>query len=421
MIYILQKPIPWLSLILISGAVLSGCAGSGETPGDGEEQQPVHVTAITVQQTVLRPTLALTGSLIAPPERTALLSPQVPGAVAAVPVVVGQFVHAGETIVELDARLMEVERLKAVAAADEARANLALLQKGPLPAEVEASRQELRVATAATEARAAKLGALAALSEHGEVAAVQLAQAQSAVDEAEAAQRAAAERLKMLESGARPEQLDQAAAQLRLAEAERDAYTLKVALCRIAAPIDGTVTQLPARQGMYVDVLANVATIQDCSTLYARVRMPAAHLAHLAPGAAARVAVSEDSNSFHEGIVRRIAAEADAATGDVEVLVEVQNFDGELRPGLACRVTLALEEIPDALCVPPAAVADSNGETVVTVIEEGKAHQRRVQLGTQTQDQVQIKQGLAPGDVVVTAGGYALPEGRPVVLDSGLS
>lgn len=403
----------WLPVVLVILAA-SGCSQAPGGNTEGGDVAAVNVTAVAVQPSVLRPSLELVGNLIAPPEKTAILSPQVAGYVSAVPVVEGQAVRAGETIVVLDPRLVESELNKAAAAAEEARANLALLEKGPLPAEVEAARQDMRNAAAAAGARVAKLKALEALQKHGEIADVQLAQAQSSADGADAARSAAAERLKMLESGTRPELIEQAAAQLHLAESERDAWALKKTLCNVAAPIDGHVTQLPVRQGMYVDVLANVATIQDLSALYARVRVPATHLAQLTQGATAQVAVAGDSGPPREATVRRIGAEADANTGDVEVLAEVQNAGGALRPGLGCRVSLALAEIPDALAVPPAAVTDRNGEAVVTVVEDGKAYQRTVRTGVQTADAIQIVEGLAPGATVVTLGGYALPDGCPV-------
>ncbi|MFA6241136.1 MAG: efflux RND transporter periplasmic adaptor subunit [Candidatus Hydrogenedentales bacterium] len=402
----------WWNIAALALALVAGCSGGSAADGEAEEHAPVDVTAATVEATTLRPSLDLVGTLMAAPERTVELSPQVGGFVSRVCLEEGATVHAGAPIVQLDSRLIEADVNKAAAAVDEAKANVAMLEKGPLRAEVEAVRQDARNAAATADARRAKLKALAPMHERGEIADVQLEMAKSAVEEAEATSQASAQRLKVSEAGTRPEMLERARAQLKSAESDLALQKLNLDLCTITSPIDGVVTQLLVRQGMSLEKLTKLATVVDLSFVYARVRLPAAYLAQVGEGAAATVSL--DGAGEHSGKVARVGKVADESTGDVETLVRVENPDGALRPGLACRVSLTLPELPDALVVPTAAVADHNGEAVVTVIRDNKAYQAVVKTGVRTRDHVQILEGLNAGETVALEGGYALPDECPV-------
>jgi multidrug efflux pump subunit AcrA (membrane-fusion protein) len=404
-----------LTVVLFVLLLANGCHGpSSAEDAAGDAQTPVNIKAVTVQATALRPTLDLVGTLVSVPERTVVLSSQIAGFVSRVAAQEGQTVHAGDPIVLLDSRLVEADVNKAAAAVDQARSNLSLLEKGPLPAEVEAVRQDAQTAAAAAQAKREKFKALEPLHDRGEIADVQFQIAQSGVAESDAASRAAAEHLKVLQGGTRKELIEQAQAQLKSTESDLAAQKLCLALCTVTSPIDGVVTQLPVRQGMSVDKPTTLATVMDLSFLFARVHLPTAYLAQVREGAAASVALNTGTTKACQGSVARIGKEADERSGEVDAMVRVENADGTLTPGLGCRVSLSLPEIADAVVVPTAAVADHNGEAVVTVIRDDKAYQTVVKTGVRTPDGVQILDGVKPGEVVATEGGYALPDGCPV-------
>ncbi|MCX5757333.1 MAG: efflux RND transporter periplasmic adaptor subunit [Candidatus Hydrogenedentes bacterium] len=183
------------------------------------------------------------------------------------------------------------------------------------------------------------------------------------------------------------------------------------------SPLDGVITQLPVRLGMAVQPQSAVATIMNPSVLLAEFRIPSASLNGVHENAAVEVVVPSIDNAKASGTVERIGKVADAVTGDVVAFARVPNQDGHLRPGLACRVAVALPEVPDALVIPVAAIANRAGEPVVTVVRDGKAHEVPVALGVRTADLAQIVQGLAAGDVVATESGYGLPDDCPVVVE----
>jgi multidrug efflux pump subunit AcrA (membrane-fusion protein) len=347
------------------------------------------------------------------PERVVILTSQVAGQVQSVSVVEGQAVHKGDEILRLDDRSAQVQRAKMRASVEEAQAVLARLKRGPRSEEIEAARQDARKAQTVAQSIRLKIEAMKALHEKQEMADVQFERVKSELQAAEAEGAAVEARLKLLEAGTRPEEIAEAEAKLAAAQADLAASELAVQLHHLTSPIEGVVTELSARQGMAVDPLTKTGTLADLSTLFARVQIPAAHLANVRAGASVDVRATALPNHVFKGAVIRLGKQADLQTGNVEALASVANKTGDLRPGLACQVRVWLPTIPNVLVIPVAAIADHDGTPVVTVVRDNQAYETEVVLGVQTREQAQVTKGLSPGDLVAVQGGYGLPEGCP--------
>jgi multidrug efflux pump subunit AcrA (membrane-fusion protein) len=408
-----------LALVGLMAIAMSGCkkAASGESDeGDKLPTDPVPVRAVKVERTNLKPSIELVGALIAIPENSTAISPQIAGWIQKVMVVEGSRVRAGDELLHLDSRLAEADRDRATAAVDEKTAILQRLKHGPRPEEIEVARHDAHKAQVAAEALRNEIEALKSLQARNEVSPVQFQKVQSSLQVAEAESASAAAKLKLLEVGTRPEEIAEAEARLAAAKAELATTKLNLQLCKITSPIDGTITQLAARQGMYVERTASLAMVVDLSKVFVQVRIPSAYWARVKPGAAVDVRVASLPDTMFKGKIARIGGQADPATGDVDALAEVTNENGLLCSGLACRSRVWLPDVADALVVPAAAIADRAGTPVVSVIRDGKGFEIEVKLGIQTQEKTQVIEGLAPGDTVITEGGYGLPEGCPVCL-----
>jgi multidrug efflux pump subunit AcrA (membrane-fusion protein) len=69
--------------------------------------------------------------------------------------------------------------------------------------------------------------------------------------------------------------------------------------------------------------------------------------------------------------------------------------------------------------VPRAALLPGDGGSasqVALVRPDGTVEHRATSLGSESDDRVEIKRGLGPGERVIVAGGYALPDGTKVVV-----
>jgi HlyD family secretion protein len=412
-----------LAAALLLTAVIASGWGCRARPGAASEEaaeplRPVEIQAAVAKLQDLQPTVELVGSLMAQPEKTVELSTRVAGFVDQVLVTEGQEIAAGAELVRLDDRTAQSALAKARGACDEAAANLTLLKRGPLPAEVEQARQELKRAAQTAESLKAKYAALKPLKDANEISDVKYEEARAGLEGAEAEREMAAAKLRVVQAGTRPENIAQAAAHLRSVQADVAEQELAVALCIIKSPIAGVVMQLPVRQGMYVQPGTTIADIMDLSVLFARFKLPSAQLAQVTEGAHVVVKVLALGEMPRDGTIVRIRHEADPQTADVEAFASVDNAAKALRPNLACRILVTLPETKKTLVIPSAAVSDKDGTPVVTVIREGKAHEVPVKPGIRAADQAQILDGLSEGDLVATKGGYGLPDDCPVVVVS---
>lgn len=140
---------------------------------------------------------------------------------------------------------------------------------------------------------------------------------------------------------------------------------------------------------------------------------------HVGAEDAGRVAAGQTVYFRPDGFVNEVSGRltwvgtsADETTRTVPVRVELENKDGLLRSGGLGRGRIVLREQPDALVVPPEAVQTLEGASVVFVRDPNflkpagrKAFTVRVvQTGARDGAKVEIKRGLAPGEVVATKG-----------------
>jgi HlyD family secretion protein len=408
-----------MAILTLMALAAAGCkkVDSGESDdNDKLPKEPVAVRAVTVERTDLKPSIDLVGSLVAIPERTTVVSPQIAGWIQKVMVTEGDRVRSGDELLHFDPRMAEGEVAKAVAAVDEKTAILDRLKHGARAEEIEMARHDLHKAQLAVEALHGEVAALKSLRSNNEVSSIQFQKIDSALQAAETEQASVAVKLKLLQAGTRPEEIAEAEAHLAAAKADLATARLNLQLCTITSSIEGTVTQLAARQGMYAEHASALATIVDLSHLFLQIRVPSAYLAGVKVAAKVEVRVTSLPEKIYYGTIARISGQADPATGDVDALVRVDNQDDVLRPGLSCRGRIGLGEVADATVVPVAALADRAGTPVLSVVREGKCYEVAVKVGVRTQTQVQILDGVVPGDLVITEGGYALPEGCPVQI-----
>lgn len=409
-----------LALCLACLPSVVGCVSKQATEGEQTPRpdSPVPVRVTKAQLITLHPSIDLVGTLVAIPERTAIVAAQIEGRIQTVSVVEGATAKSGQILFLLDTRPAEIQQLRAQALVAQRQAVLGRLKHGYLPQEIEIAKQELQRASADLESQRLRMDATTKLHENSEISNVEFKKLKTRLQRDEATYAAAAAKLDLYHVGARPEVIAEAQAQLDIAQAELARAQLDVAFCTITSPFEGVVTQLPARQGMHIAQSDRLATVVDLSKIFAQIRIPSGYLSSVKHGARVEVSIPSLREDRFEGSITRFSGEADPNTGDVQAFAILQNEGGVLRPGLACRVRVWLPPIEQAIVVPISAVADREGTSVLHVVRDNKAYEIQVSIGAETREHVQIMGGLSPGDLVIIEGGYGLPEGCPVLITS---
>ena len=76
-----------------------------------------------------------------------------------------------------------------------------------------------------------------------------------------------------------------------------------------------------------------------------------------------------------------------------------------------------LDENPAVTQIPRRALIRTNGSLGVYVVEDGRVRLQEVTLGRQDLQNIEIRSGVSPGEVVVVDGHFALADGAPVLVD----
>lgn len=199
-------------------------------------------------------------------------------------------------------------------------------------------------------------------------------------------------------------------AQAALAQAKlnlRDAF--------VRAPVAGIIQTRTVETGQYVPVGTVLATLVRRDPLLLRFEVPEQEAMTLRSGIVARFTVGEDA-TLYEARITHVAAAASQSSRMVNVSANVLNANRpELRPGAFARVTIPIGALREAPVIPQTAIRPSEKGFLSYVVEDGVAHQRVLTLGLRTADgQVEVREGLKAGEMLVIRGAEALRDGAKV-------
>lgn len=182
----------------------------------------------------------------------------------------------------------------------------------------------------------------------------------------------------------------------------------KPGVATLIAPIAGVVVTVGVTPGELIDTTRDAFTVADLSVMLVLAQVPEASVPLLAVGQAARVRVAAGPRIW-AGKVVALGAALDPQARTLPVRIQLANPDGALRSGMAVDVTLISASGRDNLSVPSAAVQTVSDKRVAfTPLGNGRFQRHDLTIGVETQDAIEVSQGLNTGDQVVTKGSFEL-------------
>lgn len=207
--------------------------------------------------------------------------------------------------------------------------------------------------------------------------------------------------------------LDQIRFDLDTARAQHQMAQLELSYTTVTAPIAGIVSQRMIRTGNFVQINTPIFSIVDNARIEATLNVPERELRVLKRGQPVRLQVDALPGETFQGAVERVAPVVESRSGTFRVVTAFAGNEG-LRAGMFGRIRIDYDERADALVVPRSALLEDGDTTAVFTVREGKAVRVPVQLGYVDGDMIEVREGLAEHDAVVTAGKVALREGSVV-------
>lgn len=210
------------------------------------------------------------------------------------------------------------------------------------------------------------------------------------------------------------DELARANTELELARAAESLQRTQLARTIIKAPFDGVISARLVEPGDVVPLNEHILTLFDPALITAAVRVPEQLLSQVQDGDAVSVRIDSLGDREFSGAILRVHPTVDATTRQGTVEVRLQPVPPGVRPGLLCRVTLETPEMPRRTIPLNALQYDPQGAYVYRLDAQSKAERVAVRSGLQFGEQVEILEGLADGDQVVTKGFLGLRSGKTV-------
>ena len=191
---------------------------------------------------------------------------------------------------------------------------------------------------------------------------------------------------------------------------------------RVTAPFAGVITRRYADKGSMIQAgtasqsqAMPLVKLSENSLLRLILPVPESAVPTVHVGQQVEVKVPTLNRSF-PGKVERFADKVSLATRTMDTEVDVLNPSLVLIPGMYAEVNLTLNQRKAVLAVPITAVDTEGGRAgqVMVITPEQRVEVRKIELGLETADKVEVRSGLKEGDMVVIGGRAGLQPGEEV-------
>jgi len=213
-----------------------------------------------------------------------------------------------------------------------------------------------------------------------------------------------------------PQTLDRAIMDRDVAEADLNVAKIRLDKSVIYASMDGIVDKLYREVNEFVDIGKPLVDLVQIHKVKAIVGIPERDIVYFAVGDKVEITLDALPDRRFEGTIYRIATSADLITRTFNTEIELDNQDGIFKPGMTIRARMVRGTFPDAIMIPVFSVLSLENQRFAVVEESGAARVRPIEVGILQGNQVQVTEGLAPGDRLIVVGQRDLREGDLVTV-----
>jgi HlyD family secretion protein len=418
---------PWLLLLLGAIIIGGGLFAFAFLRGRAVEVQTMRVALQTdMPENSTAAVLTAGGYIVA--HHKIQLGSKVMGKVAWIGVEKGDFVKQGQLLVRLEDQEYRARVNEAQAALLSAEERLNELVNGSRPQEVARGKADLQLAEANLRNAQVTLDRTEKLVRDGVMTQQNLDDAKARYDVVNSQVDSARKALDLLEIGPREEQIRTQRANVGNAQATLQFAKTQLEATEIRAPIDGTILERLVERGEMVTTSfvgdrgakSSVVSLADLNDLQVEIDVSQADFARLNMNQPAVVVPEAFAERRYEGRLEEIAPEANRQKATVQVKVKVIKPDSHLRPEMNAKVTFLKEAIkfeavaPSKILIPRRGVTSSSGKQIVYLMSNGRAIAREVKLGSGNDTTVEVRDGIAAGDMLIVSDLERVKEGTAV-------
>ncbi len=176
----------------------------------------------------------------------------------------------------------------------------------------------------------------------------------------------------------------------------------------IMSPTNGIVIEKTIVSGSAVKAGQKLLRIADLSSVWVAGEIYEYEIPLVKVGMEVRVVLPELSDKTLPGKISYISPYLESDTRTATVRVELDNSDGTLKPEMYAHLHIEVN-LGKRLVVPEAAVLYAGNSRVVFLdLGNGQLQPRKIKTGLRNADDIEVLEGLEPGDIVVTSGNFLI-------------
>lgn len=179
----------------------------------------------------------------------------------------------------------------------------------------------------------------------------------------------------------------------------------------VPAPVSGVVIRRLANPGLVVETSSELFTVADLSTVWIIGSLYERDFGAVSLGSPATLSTPAYPGIEIRGRVRYIDPQVKEETRTAQVRVEVPNEGGRLRLGMYVDLRIEGAQSHPVVVVPREAIQLLGDRSVVYLVsgaEKGRFTERDVTVGRRSGEEIEVVEGLKPGDRVVTKGSFSV-------------
>jgi len=396
-------------LVSLCGMTLLNGCGSAE-----KEQEPI----VAVQTTPARRgpiELTVTAEAVVYPLEQAVITPKITSTISKFYVQRGSQVQKGQLLAQLESADLAGAAEQSKGDFEQAEASYTTTTGASLPQQIQKAELDAAAAKAVFDAQQKVYDSRKDLFDQGAIPRRDLDSAEVALIQARSQKEQAQKQLADLHRLGKEQTLKAASGQLSSSRGKYENAKALLSYSEIRSPIDGVVTDRPLYQGELATANQPILTVMNTSKLIAKAHVPQGEAVLLKAGDAAELDVQGREEPI-PGRVVLVSPALDPGSTTIEVWVEASKVNPALKPGMSVQIAVTAKSVKDALLVPAGAVFKSpeGGEYVLIAGRDEKAHLAKVKVGIGNKELAEILSGIKENDAVITAGGYALPDGTKI-------
>jgi membrane fusion protein (multidrug efflux system) len=216
--------------------------------------------------------------------------------------------------------------------------------------------------------------------------------------------------------GISQEEYEIAQNRLNTAKAEVELIRAQIGKTEITAPFSGRIGLRNISKGAYVSPAVAVTTLQQTNPVKIEFSVPQKYINRVGPGSF--IEFSDEKGERYRAPVYATDARIDEGMRTIRVRARHDNPGNKLVPGMFVKVNIPMTSADETLIVPAEALIPVMGGEKVFVTRNGRAFSVRVTSGLRTESFVEIRQGLKPGDTVLTTGILVLRDSARVRIEN---